>query len=237
MPELEDLQKRIEKLEKDNWKRTLAQFLVYPLILAGFGFLINRTLDRQKLEVQRFQVMQTLLPNLFSENHSQSLATELIVAKVEPDLADELHTITAEYYEQKIKSDISKGQYESAGNLLAAAKAIGGPVGEQIVKSAESTPATTDGLSKLEQARSKEREGFQALLDGNFAQAQQAFQDAENIYNGYHQVYEIARLLRSHKQEYSNPARQKELLRTIAETMYRGAPPDLLEKLRAVANP
>lgn len=236
MPELENLQKRIEKLEKDNTRRMLAQYLLYPLILAVIGYFLNRTIERQKLEVQKIQITQTLIPNLFSENHSQSLATELIVTKVEPELAAELHQITADYYKQKLKSDISKGQYESAENIISAAKSIGGPVGDQIVKSAESVPATVAAINKLDVARGKEREGFQALLDGDFAQAQKAFQDSENAYNSYHQVYEIARFLKLHMRDFNKPESKKEMLRTIVEQFYRGAPPDLLDKLKAVTN-
>src|SRR5262249_35927575 len=153
---------------------------------------------------QRIQVTQTLLPSLFSDNHSQALATELIVARIEPDLAGDLHKITASYYEAKLKADIKGGKLESVDSIISAARSVGGPAAEQILKSAD-TPATNTAIDHLQKARQRERDGFQALLDGKYADALVAFQQSEDAYNGYHQVYEIARLLRAHKQEFNNP--------------------------------
>ncbi|WP_158799412.1 hypothetical protein [Pedobacter sp. L105] len=53
-------------------------------------------------------------------------------------------------------------------------------------------PVSAASLSKdLATAKSKEREGFQDLVDGNFKGAALAFQSAEDAYNGYHWVYEL----------------------------------------------
>lgn len=230
-PDATELEKRIEKLERDNSKGMLVQYLLYPALLLVIGWCLNRTIESQKLDVQRIQVTQTLLPSLFSDNHSQALATELIVSKVEPDLAGELHEITANYYEQKLKSDINKGQYESADSIISAAKSIGGPAADKILQSA-TAPATEKAIGQLDLARTKERDGFQSLLDGNFLKAQDDFQQSENAYNGFHQVYEIARLLRTRKSDFNSPDAKKEILQTIVKEDFRGAPPDLFDKLK-----
>jgi hypothetical protein len=232
--ELPELEHRVEKLEQDNARKMLVQYLIYPVILVIIGWYLNRALESQKLEVQRIQVTQTLLPSLFSDNHSQALATELIVSKVEPDLAADLHKITATYYEEKVKSDIGKGQYESADSIIAAAKSVGGPVADQILKST-TTPTTEKALNQLGLARQKERAGFQALLDGDFAKAQEDFRQSEGAYPGYHQVYEIGRLLRSRQKDFNNSTVRKQIAQTIVEQYYRGAPPDLFEQLRQSA--
>lgn len=236
MAELDEIRQRVERLEKDSMRKMLVQFLVYPGILLLIGSYFSRKIEAQKLDVQRIQITQSLLPSLFSENHSQALATELIVSKVEPELADDLHKLTASYYESKVKSDISKGQVESADSIVSAAKSVGGPAAAQIIAAVAAAPQTQQAIDKFALARQKERDGFQALLNGKFAEAQQDFEQSEAAYNGYHQVYEIARVLRTslkaNPKSFDDPAAKKKILEKIIQEDYRGAPADLFLQLK-----
>lgn len=88
----------------------------------------------------------------------------------------------------------------------------------------------------LPTAKAKEREGFQNLIDGNYDQAIAAFQAAETAYNSYNSVYEIARLLRQNRSQMADPATKKQVLQRIATDYPHGAPDDLLQRVKSIAN-
>jgi hypothetical protein len=90
-------------------------------------------------------------------------------------------------------------------------------------------------VGKLQLAKDKEREGFQSLIDGDYDNASAAFQAAESSYNGYHNVYELARILRENKSQMSDPAKKKEIFQRIVRDHSYGAPPDLWERVKTIA--
>jgi hypothetical protein len=84
-------------------------------------------------------------------------------------------------------------------------------------------------------ASEEERKGFQALIDGNYDQAIAAFKAAENAYPGYHQVYEIARLISARRQDLNDPSKRKAVLQQIVVYFSWEAPADLLDQLKKAA--
>lgn len=97
--------------------------------------------------------------------------------------------------------------------------------------SAANTTSAQAANNKLAVAKQKEREGFQALLDDNFQQAAAAFQAAENAYNGYHWVYELARFMKANQDE-TDPTKRAAVIETVVSRYSKGAPPDLLAQLK-----
>ncbi len=91
-------------------------------------------------------------------------------------------------------------------------------------------------VSKLQTAKDKEKEGFQNLISGDYENAIAAFQESENVYNGYHNVYDIKQLLRQNKSKMNDPAKKKEIFQKIVKDYSYGAPPDLLEQVKIIAN-
>ena len=85
-------------------------------------------------------------------------------------------------------------------------------------------------------ALEKEREGFQALIAGNYDGAIAAFQASENAYNSFHNVYDLARLLRKNKAQMDDPAKRKEVFQTIVKKHFYGAPPDLWQQVVSISN-
>ena len=81
-------------------------------------------------------------------------------------------------------------------------------------------------------AKQKEKEGFSALVKGEYDIAATAFTDAENAYNGYHNVYELARLLKSKAGNVQDPERKKELLKIIVAKYAAYAAPEVVEALK-----
>jgi hypothetical protein len=229
---IEELESRIKDLEKASTRRFLLQYLIYPLILAAMGYYFNHQIETAKLETQRIQIAQALLPSLFQGNHSQALATEKMIARVvSKDLADDLNSITEDYYTSKLNIELKAGNMDAAANILTAAQSVGGTISEKLTKTVESDPHSKS-IKNYQLASAQERAAFDALLDGRFDEAVKGFQDTENTVNGYHQAYEIHRYLIQHRKDLDNPEIRKQIFKTIAEQYYRGAPADVLQRLR-----
>lgn len=117
-------------------------------------------------------------------------------------------------------------------------------VREKVLTLEKDTQAVTQSLNKPESAdaekyktaRDEEREGFQNLIDGNYDNAIAAFQASEDIYNSYHNVYELARLIRANKSQMNDPVKKKEIFQTIVREYSWGAPPELLAQIKTIAN-
>lgn len=229
---IDKLEQRIKDLEKDNSRKLFVQYLIYPLVLALIGVYFNRQIEDAKLNAQKLTIAQTLLPELFNPNHSRALASQKLITAVLPaDLATQLNGIAEDYYVSQIKADVKSGNIESAASLLTAAQSVSGPVSANIIKAVQTDPQSAQ-VTRYQAAAATERAAFEALLAGNFDLAIQKFQESENAVNGYHQVYEIHRLLVKNKPDLNDSARRKEVFQKIVNDFYRGAPRDLLELLK-----
>lgn len=128
--------------------------------------------------------------------------------------------------------NLTAGQTAAIGNIQESLERIS-VVNEKTTRSISGSQSVSGRTlsGKLETARQKEREGFQALLNEDLAGAAAAFQAAENAYNGYHWVYELARYLKTNRNE-TDPVNKQEIMRFIVKNFSKGAPPELIEELR-----
>lgn len=163
-------------------------------------------------------------------------------------------------FEMENKRDQAKTEFEKFQNQIASfkkqlndtnnssnceqtQKALG-DLQQSVTNLQQSAQLTTQSLNTSESgetqkyriARDKEREGFQDLINGDYDGAQAAFEASENAYNSYHNVYELARLVRDNKSQLSNPAKKKEVFQKIVKDLSYGAPPDLLAQIKTLAN-
>lgn len=100
-----------------------------------------------------------------------------------------------------------------------------------------------DGIAVIQKEKSsaqlaaeKEREGFLYLRDGKFDDALTSFEAAEKAFPTYHNVYEIASLLRKEKTNFSSPEIRKSILIRIINEYSWGMPDDIKEQLRKTAS-
>ena len=171
--------------------------------------------------------------DLFAGKPEQAFATERLMAKVvEPGVAKEFEDIVARYYRVQIDSEVKAGNFENVEKTVSAAKAFGGGAAEQVVKSIKQNSNAAKKLEDYQVASIEERKGFESLVAGKYDEARQHFENAESSYPGYHNVYEIARLLRRKKAELENPEARKKVLITILTSYSYKAPADLLEQLK-----
>jgi hypothetical protein len=83
------------------------------------------------------------------------------------------------------------------------------------------------------QAAQKEKEGFIMLMKGDYNGAATAFTQSENAKNGYHNSYELARLLRKNAAAMSKDEQvRQEILQAIAKGYATYAPAEVKDWLR-----
>lgn len=102
---------------------------------------------------------------------------------------------------------------------------------------AEREPKSTVGVDSSAQAREYEVVGFQHLLDRDLDGAQAAFSEAARLWPSYHNVSEVARLLRRSKPDLADNGDRAwvELYRTILTQYSWGMPPSVRESMEKAA--
>lgn len=242
-----ELEARLAKLEKQGASRFFVQYLLSPLLVLAVGAVINYRVEQNKGEIekaksdiQRIDLAQKMIPILFAGNPDQAFATQRLLEKVlDPDVANEFREVIAKYYKAKVDSDLKKGDIKSAVETLTSAQSIGGQSADQVVQSVTQDQGKNDTIlkftSKLQIASQREREGFEHLIAGKYDDAIKAFQASEDAYNSYHQVYELAKLLRSRRQDLNDENKRKEVFQVIVDKHSYGAPSDLLNQLKKMA--
>jgi len=241
------LESRVSKLEKQSASRFFVQYLLSPLLVLIVGAIMNYRveqnrgeIEKAKSDIQRIDLAQKMIPILFAGNPEQAFATQRLLEKVvDPEVAKEFKEVIAKYYKAKVELDIKKGDIKSAVETLSAAQSIGGQSADQVVQSVTQDRGKNEAIqkytSKLQIASQKEREGFENLIAGKYDDAIKSFQASEDAYNSYHQVYELARLLRSRRQDMNDENKRKETFQIIVDKYSYGAPSDLLNQLRTIA--
>ncbi len=232
----------LEGREKQSAFQFFVQYLLSPVLLVALGAIMNWRVEKakadiesKKAETERIDIAQKMIPTLFGGKPEQAFATERLMSKVvDPGVAKEFEEIVAKFYKLQVESDAKAGNFENVEKTVSAAKALGGGAAEQVVQSIEPNSDTAKKLQNYSVASREERAGFESLVTGNYDEALQHFQNAEKAYNGYHHVYEIARLLRSKKADLANPQVRKQVLTMILTSYSYKAPPDLLEQLKTL---
>jgi hypothetical protein len=232
MADIDSLDVRVSKLEKGSWLTALLQFLIYPVLLALMGNFFSHQIETSKLETQKIQIAQAMVPILFSGNHSQALATEKLLSQVvDPQLAAQLNQITEDFYKSDLNSKIKSGDLQGAEKIVSAAQMVNSPISTSIIAAAKQDEAAYKKIQNVQLAAQKERQGFEALLSGNDDDAVADFRASDAAYPTYHQVFELARLLTSHKKELGDPVGRQAIFKTILDHYSYGMPDDIRSEL------
>jgi len=171
----------------------------------------------QKLEVERklkqtdFELVAKSLPDLLKEDPAnRSLKINFITLILGTEEANKLFAGLATSQNKTLASICEEGT-----NIVQKQKKI--------------------QVTAYDQAVSLERQGFDALIQGDFEQAIAAFKSAEETYPQFHSVYEIANLLQQNKDELKDANKRKSILREIAENYSWQAPPEAIKRLKELS--
>lgn len=196
--------------------------------------------------IARADVAQAKLDRIDTESKRDEAKSELGALQTELGrIKEEIGTAKQASTSEEVKEALSKVE-EKVTNLEQStqktAETLNNPQTVQTIKTpqvaipektASSSPAPSN---RLKTAQAKEREGFQYVISGNYGAAAAAFQAAENAYPSYHNVYELARVLRANQSQMSDPEKKKEVFQTIVNKFSYGAPADLWAQVKTIAN-
>jgi hypothetical protein len=228
------LESRLSKLESGSKGEAFMQYLIYPLILALIGVYFERQIENMKDQTQRMQLAQSMLASMFADNHDEAIASERILAKItDRDFAAEINKIVEDYYAKKMQADVKNGNIDGAVKIKNALDAVGGSLKDRVTAGVDASTLQTVESAKL--AAQKESAGYDDLLNGNLAKALEDFDASEKAYPRFHNSYEIARLLRQHRQEFDKSTVQRQVLDKIVTDFWGYIPKDILQKLRQIA--
>jgi L-alanine-DL-glutamate epimerase-like enolase superfamily enzyme len=232
------IEERLAKLESQSFWRFFFQYLFAPFLVLMVGTLVNMRIEANKAAIQRLTAAREMIPALFEGNPEKAFATQRLLSRtVDDELANELNALVSKFYEAKLASTLNAGDSAGAAVILAAADAIGGAAAETVRSSVGEKTRDNVQLfaTKSQSASYFERAGFDALLDGDVARAAEAFEKAEAAYPGFHNAYELARLMRRQGTESSGESLAA-LLRTVNTEYLYGAPADVVARVRAATS-
>ena len=164
-------------------------------------------LDVSREKTQRYEFVNRLLPGLLNDNPSQvTLTTNLIRLALSEEEAEELFSGFATSTDVKVQM-VGKAGIEGI----------------------------TQSRARYQTALDYEHQGYEALLNGELDKAITAFEAAEKTYPTFHQVYEIAQLLRRNRKKLADGKVRKQVYDRIVREFSWKAPPVLLQKIKALA--
>lgn len=148
MPDIQDLEKRIESLEKekDSRIRFFMQYLLSPLLLLLIGGFLNFQIEKAKqgfqkieLEIKRIGTTQKFMTELFSGTPQRAFVAERLMSKlVEKEDAEEISKIIAQYYNGQVDKRLStQKDIEKAQEIKSAAEMVQSPASKELLKNIE----------------------------------------------------------------------------------------------------
>ena len=145
----------------------------------------------------------------------------------------------AQLREQRARLNEEIASLEDAKARLSKAQEYDQVQSKLIIRQQELASIRSDASIKRADFRTAsqlERQGFEQLLERNFLEARVSFEAAEQAYPEFHQVYEIARLLRREQSRLDDPEIQKRVLSKIISDYSWKAPADLLADIERSLN-
>ncbi len=249
---------RVYQLEQTNLKRNIQnratiiiQFFLLLVAILAIGYYFYQHLED---EIQEVNLTQSLHFSKLTDNKLSAKIAAQIVNQIENN--EQVRTAV-----KKIVEDDYQGRIEETpftGEEIEKTEETPPQISEQVMETdkpaietvdvSETVPEkVTDESIKQEQtdpgppkdfkaALKFETEGFTHLLAGEFDKAITAFTNAEVNAASYHQVYEIARLLRKERANLDDLEKRRLIYQQIVSDMSYGAPPEMLDQLKKLAS-
>ena len=241
--ELDKLQQEVEKLKLEI-KILKRPFTAQPTTwFTLVGLLLSVAINFTQCSKEEIIRERNKLEDVRSANTRDSLKREVQFLSEQKNFAEN-DLANTERRVIEVKKELASLE-KTALNLTPENKTKLGNIKDDLTRVSVMTKNTTQNINSspivssqnykkdLEIAKQKERNGFKSLLAEDYTNAAISFQDAENASNGYHWVYELARLIRNNKaQLYNNPSKRAEILKIVVDKYSEAAPADLLNQIR-----
>ena len=236
MPELDQLEKRVSKLERGGAVRFTVQYLLSPILVAAIGFYFNIKLEQTKSEVERVEVAHEMINTALGGDYEKSFITlRLVDVVLDPELAAQIKEAVFGYYEKKLAASLEEGRPEEAAEIMRAARGVAEETARQLEESipkVEEDGREVDRLQNAERAARFTAQGYELLAARNYEEALAVFRQVEEAYPRYGAAYEIVHLLERNMARMRDPDVERRVLGTIAEELSWKAPQELVRELR-----
>lgn len=196
------------------------QYLLSPILLLIVGFWINSRLEKQKQTLQRIQITEDIIKNVFDDNPHKAFTLVGLL----PSLLDDksiIDTITLKvklYYAKESADAAQKGDANRVIEIQNAAQVGLNP--NESRGFIDSTKKDSN-VNKVYVAKQLEQSGYDALFKKkDFLQAQKEFAKADSAYPQYHSAYEISTLIEKNKSKLNDPETKNMLLDSIKEKYF-----------------
>lgn len=253
------LMDRVYQLEQNQLKHNIQrrasfiiQFFLLLVLILAIGYYFYQNLEKQ---IEEVSLTQSLLASKIGKKQLDAKITDQIVDQIQNNaqVRDAVKKIIqADLQKQILKTTLAPENAEAPPNHGEETPpktdaSVIEEVDNTVTENEDASEADTDDEGEKEanspqtpkdyqSAAKYEMQGFSYLLDGEFDRAIAAFNKAERSFPTYHQVYEIGKLLQQEKESLNNLQKRREIFQRIANEMNYGAPPEMIEKLRELAN-
>jgi Na+/phosphate symporter len=253
--ELDKLQHEVEKLRleiallKRPFIRQPASWITLVTLIVSVSVNISQCSDLKMTEKEAsIKLQQASLDTRLLKMEEDSLKRKVYSLKGEEESIGEQLKINQDRL-TLLKDSVTKFQTDLLANRLTEEEkekkldniltAINraSSVNQSTTNNISATGMSSKKSNDLETAKQKEREGFEYILRGDYENAANAFQSAENAYNGYHWVYELSRLMRLYaKESPEDQVKKREVLEIVMKKHLKGAPADIVERIKTERN-
>lgn len=200
---LDEIKKRIFKLERNRNMNLWLQFLVFPIILAGMGYLFQSTMRESTEKREQLQMAQGIVEIIFNDTiYDKTIAMRGILFEVldNKKLSNQLGKII----DTRLENLILNGTPMEVVKVDNAIKTFSTEA-DSLRKKFNSSEEIQNKLSqRLKLTKAMERKAFTYLRNGKLQNAEIAFRQVDSIYPKYHQAYEIQQYLRKNRASYGD---------------------------------
>jgi tetratricopeptide (TPR) repeat protein len=236
MPELDQLEKRVSKLERGSAARFFVQYLLSPILVLALGFLFNLQLEATKSEVKRIEVAHDMVTTALSGDYEQSFITlRLVDVVLDPELAGQIKDAVIGYLKKRAIESLEQERPEEALEIIRAQEGILKEAGQEPtdeIRRAIEEAGKGSELNRAEQASALTSEGFQLLALGKYDQALEQFHQVERVYPSYGTAHEIIGELERNRDKLETPEGEREVLGTIVERYSWKVPEEDVRELK-----
>ncbi len=180
--------------------------------------------ERANLELEKIDLEKTKLESDRTRLSKEIDSQQTALANIKKEISSA--------QSQAVSEEVKQALQQATDNISTLQQSVDATSESLAV---EESLTTSQFRNKVQIARAKERDGFEALIKNDYDAAASAFQAAEDAFNGYHSVHDIAKLLRDTKSERGDPAKMADVKHKIAREYSYLAPTDLLPKLKSGA--
>jgi hypothetical protein len=240
VPAEEKLRYEIEKLQleikekRSLWNPTLVLAITMALISLS-GNIFQWSNSRNEKTLADIKVAQANLDSEKAEARLKTLQQQIDLATATYERTNQ-QIAEAEQRLQETTAQVNESQAPQVHMAVAEIKTILGQARQsnnEAIEDLQRLPQQTVPNHQI--AESKEQEGFEKLITGDYAGSAQAFKDSDKAFPGFHNAYELFRIINTNRSNFDDPVKRKEIIRTIATKYSYGAKREFIEKLKNIS--